>query len=68
MNDDVVERLETKLAFLERATSELSDVLYKQQMDIASLNDRLAALSGRFDALKAEDRAYTAAEERPPHY
>jgi SlyX protein len=68
MNDEVVERLETKVAFLERATSELSDVLYRQQLDIASLNDRLAVLSGRFDALKSEDRGFSAAEERPPHY
>jgi uncharacterized coiled-coil protein SlyX len=68
MNNDIVERLETKLAFLERAASELSDVVYKQQLDIAALNEQLTALSGRFDTLKAADRVYTADEERPPHY
>jgi SlyX protein len=68
MNNDIVERLEIKLAFLERATNELSDVVYKQQLDIAALNERLTALSGRVDAFKAVERDYTAEEERPPHY
>jgi SlyX protein len=68
MNNDIVERLEIKLAFLERATNELSDVVYKQQLDIAALNERLTALSGRVDAFKAVERDYTADEERPPHY
>jgi uncharacterized coiled-coil protein SlyX len=68
MEDDVLERLETKLAFLEKATNELSDVVYRQQQDIAALNDKLALLASRFDALKATDRPYTPEEERPPHY
>jgi uncharacterized coiled-coil protein SlyX len=68
MNDADLERLEVKLAFLERAANELSDVVYRQQQDIAALNERLTALAGRFDAFKSADRAYTAEEERPPHY
>jgi uncharacterized coiled-coil protein SlyX len=67
MENDAIEQLEIKIAFLENATSELSDVVFKQQQDIATLNDRLAVLSSRFDTLKS-DRAYTAEEERPPHY
>ena len=59
MEDDVIEQLEIKIAFLENATSELSDVVFKQQQDIATLNDRLAVLSSRFDTFKS-DRAYTA--------
>lgn len=68
MQDEVLERLETKLAFLEKATSDLSDALYRQQQDIAVLTDKLAALAVRFDALKSTERTYTAEEERPPHY
>jgi SlyX protein len=68
MSDEDLERLEVKIAFLERAAGELSDVVYKQQRDIATLNERLSALSGRFDAFKAADRVYTAEEEKPPHY
>ena len=67
MNDDL-ERLEVKLAFLERAANELSDVVYRQQQDIAALNQRLTLLSSRFDAFKPADPVYTAEEERPPHY
>jgi len=48
--------------------SELSDVVYKQQLDIAGLNERLAVLSNRFEAYRTADREYTAEEERPPHY
>jgi uncharacterized coiled-coil protein SlyX len=68
MDDEAMTRLETKLAFLEKAANELSDVVYRQQQDIAALNERLAALAGRFDILVSNDRAYTSDEERPPHY
>jgi SlyX protein len=67
MNDDL-ERLEVKLAFLERTANELSDVVYRQQRDIAALNERLTALASRVDAVKTADPVYTAEEERPPHY
>ena len=70
MDANILERLETKLAFLEKATNELSDVVYRQQQDIVALNDKVAALVSRFDAFKAtdEERPYTQEEERPPHY
>ena len=68
MDETHLERLETKLAFLEKATNELSDVVYRQQQDIVSLTDRLTALGSRIDALKSSDRPYTEEEERPPHY
>lgn len=68
MNDDTVERLETKLAFLERTANELSDVVYRQQQDIVALTERVTALTSRIDAMKGEGRAYTLDEERPPHY
>ena len=68
MSDDHLERLEIKLAFLEKSTNDLSDVVYRQQQDIASLNERLAALAAGIEALKANDRPYTMEEERPPHY
>jgi SlyX protein len=68
MNDDAVERLETKIAFLEGAVNELSDVVFKQQREIAALNEAIALLSNRFDTLKATEPGYTAEQERPPHY
>lgn len=68
MNTDLLERLETKLAFLEKATNDLSDVVYRQQQDIAALSDKLTVLATRFDAFRSNERAYTPEEERPPHY
>lgn len=37
MSDDATERLELKIAFLERASAELSDVVYAQQREIVNL-------------------------------
>lgn len=68
MTDDVIERLELKIAYLERANNELSDVVYKQQQELEELRSRLASLVGRVDALKGEEQAYTPEQERPPHY
>jgi uncharacterized coiled-coil protein SlyX len=68
MNDDTVERLEIKIAFLEGAMNELSDVVFKQQREIAALNEGIAMLSSRFDTIKATEPGYTSEEERPPHY
>jgi SlyX protein len=68
MDNDPIERLEIKIAFLENATNELSDMVFRQQQDIAALHDRLAALASRFDAFKAHEGPYTGEDERPPHY
>ena len=51
MHDDITERLELKIAFLERASAELSDVVYAQQREIASLQARLEALASRLEAV-----------------
>lgn len=63
-----LERLEIKVAFLERANQELSDVVFRQQQEIDELRIKLVALGERMDALKSTDTAYTAEQERPPHY
>ena len=68
MDADIIERLEVKLAFLERTTNELSDAVYRQRQDIVALTDRLVALSSRLEALQTSERPRTAEEERPPHY
>jgi SlyX protein len=68
MNDEIVEQLETKLAFLEKATNDLSDMLYRQQQDIAALAGRLDLILQRLDAMQTAERTYSAEEERPPHY
>jgi uncharacterized coiled-coil protein SlyX len=68
MNSETLERIELKIAFLERANTELSDVVYRQQREIESLRAQLAALLARLDAAQAEQPAYTPEQERPPHY
>jgi len=68
MDEDTVERLELKIAFLERASAELSDVVYAQQREIDSLRTRLAQLAGQMEARSQENRPYTIEEEKPPHY
>ena len=50
MTSEEIERLETKIAFLESANVELSDVVYRQQQEIAALRARLDALAQRIDA------------------
>ena len=68
MNDENSERLELKLAFLERANQELSDMVYRQQQDIEQLRTHVRELLGRVEALREEPTKYTAEQERPPHY
>ena len=68
MNSDAVERLETKIAFLESANVELSDVVYRQSQEIQSLRARLDALAQRVEAAQTPETVRTPEEERPPHY
>ena len=67
MNESI-ERLELKLAFLERANQELSDVVYRQQQELEELRTRVALLKNSVDAMKPDESPYTPEQERPPHY
>jgi uncharacterized coiled-coil protein SlyX len=68
MTSDEIERIETKIAFLESANVELSDVVYRQQQEIAALHARLDALAQRLEVAQAPYTPRTPEEERPPHY
>jgi SlyX protein len=69
MNAEALEQVETKIAFLEHANAELSDVVARQQRDIDALRDQVAALAARMLALRESDATPRSAEdERPPHY
>jgi len=63
-----LEQIEIRIAYLERANSELSDVVYRQKQEIDLLRSRLEALGARLDAAQDEESPYTLEEERPPHY
>jgi uncharacterized coiled-coil protein SlyX len=68
MNDTTLEQIQTKIAFLERANTELSDQVYRQHQEIETLRRRLAELAEQLSAALSEARAPTPDEERPPHY
>jgi uncharacterized coiled-coil protein SlyX len=68
MDDDTVERLELKLAFLERANAELSDVVYSQHKEITALREGLRTLAEKLDAGQTSEPARRPEDERPPHY
>lgn len=68
MQQDAIERLELKIAFLEKANTELSDVVYRQQREIAELRDRLTLLQDRLEALATQPPDYSTDDEKPPHY
>jgi uncharacterized coiled-coil protein SlyX len=68
MNDAALERIELKIAYLEKANSELSDVVYRQQQQLDELIQRLALFARQVDELRERPPEYTVEEERPPHY
>jgi SlyX protein len=63
-----LEQVEFKIAFLEKANADLSDVVYRQQQEIDALRARIADLAGRFESAQTSPTQYTAEEEKPPHY
>ncbi|MDE2050194.1 MAG: SlyX family protein [Gammaproteobacteria bacterium] len=68
MNVHTLERIETKIAFLERANAELSDVVFRQHREIETLRAQIVALAGRIEAVQSDTGVRTPEEERPPHY
>lgn len=69
MDEDALEQLQTKMAFLERANAELSDVVFRQQRSIDALRDQIAALMMRAQSVgEPQETARTLEDERPPHY
>jgi uncharacterized coiled-coil protein SlyX len=68
IHDDTVERLQTKIAFLEQANTGLSDVVFRQQQEIRALGRRIDEIAERLETSRIEDPARSAEDERPPHY
>jgi SlyX protein len=63
-----LEKIEIRIAYLEKANSELSDVVYQQRLELEALRARLSEWMGRMEAAQAQTAAYSAEEEKPPHY
>lgn len=65
---DRLEQIESRMAWLEQANSELSDTVYRQQQEIKSLRADLGTLLQRMEAAQAQTTTWTPQEEKPPHY
>jgi uncharacterized coiled-coil protein SlyX len=68
MNDEALEQIQTKIAFLERATSELSDVVFRQHGEIQALEAKLKAVVDRLRATQSDEVPRSPDQEKPPHY
>ncbi len=68
MSDLDRESLELKIAYLERAHQELSDVVYAQRLELDNLNARLLALVNRVADSESGQQSLDPESERPPHY
>ena len=62
--DDV----EVKLAHLERALLEISDVVARHQRELEQALARNRRLASLIEALESASGASAAGEEKPPHY
>jgi SlyX protein len=68
MNDETLEQIQNKIAFLERAVSDLSDVLFRQHQEIQALEAKLKAVSHRLGSAFSDEALGPPEQERPPHY
>jgi uncharacterized coiled-coil protein SlyX len=68
MDDDMLEQIQTKIAFLERTSAELSDVLFRQHRELQALEAKLKAITDRLSGAQSEDSPRPPEQERPPHY
>jgi uncharacterized coiled-coil protein SlyX len=68
MNDETLEKIQTKIAFLERAATELSDVVFRQHKEIQALEAKLKAVMDRLSGAQSDESPCPPEQERPPHY
>jgi SlyX protein len=67
MNDRLA-AIEEKLAHLERAVNELSDVVARQQKELDRAGDRHQRLIDKLAAMDSDWGPSATADEKPPHY
>ena len=68
MTDDRLTRLEALAAELQRMVEDLSDVVARQEREIATLTRRIGLLMEREAEREAEGGAIPLADQRPPHW
>ncbi len=67
MNEEI-ERLETKVSYLEAGLDELNEVVIEQQKTIDSLKHTVERLTERLQSLIEEVGTPNRPSTRPPHY
>jgi SlyX protein len=65
---DRLDAIEEKLAHLERAVSELSDVVARQQKELERAVERNQRLLDKLAAVESDLGPSATAHEKPPHY
>jgi SlyX protein len=65
---DRLEQVEIRIAYLEQANGELSDVVYRLRQELEMVRAEFATLTQRWEASQAAPTPYTAEQEKPPHY
>lgn len=68
MNDDRMEPLETKLAYLERMVSDLDGLVYAYGRRTERLEEAMREMARRLSEAGSEKGSGMPAGERPPHY
>lgn len=69
MNDSArIDALEIKIAHLERALSEISDVVIRQQRELDLAVARQQRLRDQLAMIESGEGPSATAEEKPPHY
>ncbi len=69
MNDRILEELQTRIAYLERALNDLGDLVFRQHQDIQALERQLGELGARLGATtQGSEPQRSPEDERPPHY
>jgi uncharacterized coiled-coil protein SlyX len=68
MNEDPLEQMQSKIAYLERAVTELSDAAFRQHTEIQAIQAKLKAISDRLSGAQSDETPRAPEDERPPHY
>ncbi len=68
MNEERLEKIESKIAFLEDAVDDLNKTLYAQQKQIDQLQAIIESLVSHVRELSDTVGERGPANERPPHY
>lgn len=63
-----LDAIEEKLAHLERAVAEISDVVARQQKQLDAALDRNQRLMEKISAIETDFGPSATAHEKPPHY